>query len=347
VADRAPPTISVLTPVYNGEKYLAECIESALAQTRGDWEHLIVDNHSQDRTAEIAERYAAQDERIKVIRCDEFVSVHRNFSRSVRLVHPDSRFCKFICADDWIYPECLERMVALAEKHPEVGVVSSYKLEGLQLGNGGIVPYNQEVMPGKEVVRRTLLTGCNLTGSPTQLLYRAELLRRSQPFFDETVWHTDTHAALRTLLTCDLGFVHQVLTFTRLHPGALTSTAEHLNTHLAYEVRQLVQFGRDVLSETEYRSAIRSALHKYWWFLAKQNLKPWRLREVKFHSYHRTEISRMLAELKSDRESEIFLKRLQRWLRDVPAGDGPATKAEAGERVLPHSSRRSGAAPSS
>jgi glycosyltransferase involved in cell wall biosynthesis len=322
--------------VYNGEQYLAECIESALAQTRQDWEYLIVDNRSRDRSVEIAERYAARDERIRVIRCDEFVNVHRNFSRCVRLMHPQSRFCKFIAADDWIYPECLQRMVALAERHPEVGIVSSYKLEGLELGNDGIVPYDEEVMPGREVVRMTLLTGRYLTGSPTQLLYRAELLRHSQAFFDETVWHSDTHAAFRTLLTCDLGFVHQVLTFTRLHPGALTSTAHHLNTHLAYAVRMLVQFGRDVLSEQEYRSAIRSALYRYRWYLAKQNLKPWRLREVQFQSYHRNEIARMLGELRDDRESETFLKRLKRWLRDVPAGDAPAAKVPAGGRVTPY-----------
>jgi glycosyltransferase involved in cell wall biosynthesis len=331
VSDTAPPTISVLTPVYNGERYLAECIESVLAQTRRDWEYLIVDNRSQDRSVEIAERYAARDERVKVIRCEEFVNVHSNFCRCARLMHPDSRFCKFVSADDWIYPECLERMVALADRHPEVGVVSSYKLEGLALGNGGIVPYEREVVPGREVVRMTLLSGLYLTGSPTQLLYRAELVRRSKAFFDETIWHSDTHAALRTLLKCDLGFVHQVLTFTRLHPGALTSISHRVNTWLSCEVRLLIQFGREVLSQAEYRAAIRSALRRYRWYLAKQSLKPWRLREMQFHAFHRAEIARALSEIRDDRESEIFLRRLRRWVRDVPARDRLAAEARASE----------------
>lgn len=335
MSDPPPPTISVLTPVYNGERYLAECIESVLAQTRRDWEYLIVDNRSQDRSVEIGEGYAARDKRIKVIRCDEFVNVHRNFCRCARLMHPQSRFCKYVSADDWIYPECLERMVALAERHPDVGVVSSYKLEGLDVGSDGIVPYGQEVVPGKEVVRTTLLTGRYLTGSATQLLYRAELVRRCDGFFDETVWHADTHAAFRTLLSCDLGFVHQVLTFTRLHPGALTLTSQRVNTFLANEVRLLVQFGRYVLSAAEYRAAIRSALRRYRWYLAKQSAKPWRRRDLQFHSFHRAEIARMLAEIGDDRESAAFLKRLRWWwVRDLHARDGLAAEIPAREGTV-------------
>ena len=60
----SPPMISVLTPVYNGERYLAECIESVRAQTFTDWEYIIVDNCSEDGSADLAERYAATDERI-------------------------------------------------------------------------------------------------------------------------------------------------------------------------------------------------------------------------------------------------------------------------------------------
>ena len=115
------PVISVLTPVYNGESYLAECIESVLAQTRADWEYIIVDNCSQDGTAELAERYAARDDRIRVMRCQEFVGVSGNFNRSVHLMSQKSEYCKFISADDWMYPECLELMVSVAERQGQSG----------------------------------------------------------------------------------------------------------------------------------------------------------------------------------------------------------------------------------
>ena len=68
------PLVSVVTPVYNEEKNLAECIESVLAQTYPNWEYVIVNNRSTDRSLEIAQRYAAQDARIRVYDNREFFS---------------------------------------------------------------------------------------------------------------------------------------------------------------------------------------------------------------------------------------------------------------------------------
>jgi glycosyltransferase involved in cell wall biosynthesis len=302
-----PPMISVLTPIYNGQRYLAECIESVQAQTKTDWEYIIVDNCSEDGSAELAERYAATDERIRVIRCTEFVNVHRNFSRSARLMHPGSKYCKFLSADDWMYPECLARMVSVAERNPTVGIVSSYRLEGNELAHGGLVPYTVEVVRGAEIVRAALLGGKFVTGSPSQILYRADLVRNTDPFFNQSMWHSDTHAAYRTLLGCDLGFVHQVLTYTRLHPKALTATTRRLNTYLPNEIRFSIQFGRQVLSSDEYRKGMHAFLRSYAWYLLKQYAKPSRFRDAEFYVYHREEISRMLGEVGDDREIRIAL----------------------------------------
>jgi glycosyltransferase involved in cell wall biosynthesis len=306
-----PPLVSVLTPVYNGERYLAECIESVLAQSMKDWEYIIADNRSNDQSAAIAERYAAADGRIRVVRCDEFVNVHENFNRSARLMSPNSRYCKFLSADDWMYPECLERMVAVAERHRKVGVVSSYRLEDKRLLHDGLLPYTDEVMDGAQVVRAALLGWAHVTGSPSQLLYRADLVRRAQPFFDQTMRHSDTLAAFRTLLDCDLGFVHQVLTFTRLHTDALTSTSHRINTYLPNEIRALILYGRKALGAREYRTAMRSWLRRYGWYLLKQNLKPSRLHDVEFHDFHHDEIGRMLADLKDDAQTRIALQGLR------------------------------------
>jgi glycosyltransferase involved in cell wall biosynthesis len=304
---RQPPMISVLTPVYNGETYLAECIESVRAQTFTDWEYVIVDNCSQDGSVALAERYAAIDERIRVVRCPDFVNVHSNFSRSARLMHPDSKYCKFLSADDWMYPECLARMASVAERRPTVGVVSSYRLLGNELGHGGFVPYTDEVVPGVQVVRAALLDGAFVTGSPSQLLYRADLVRRTDPFFDQSNWHSDTHAAYRTLLESDLGFVHQVLTYTRLHPNALTSRTLRVNTRLPNEIRLRAEFGRKVLTSEEYRKGIRPFLYRYAWYLTKQYAKLSRLNDAEFYEYHRKEILRILVDVDDDRETKIAL----------------------------------------
>src|SRR5689334_13934856 len=123
------PLVSIVTPVYNEAQYLAECIESVLAQTYQNWDYTILDNCSTDRTAEIACRYAAGDPRIRVLRNEHFLPAIANHNAALRAVSPASKYCKVVLGDDWIFPECLQRMVGLAEAHPSVGIVGAYALE--------------------------------------------------------------------------------------------------------------------------------------------------------------------------------------------------------------------------
>ncbi len=315
------PAITVLTPVYNGERYLAECIESVRAQTRTDWEYVIVDNCSTDRTAEIAAHYAGIDSRIRLVRCTEFVNAHRSFCRTIEFMDPGSRYCKFVCADDKIYPECLELMVAVAEKYPSVGLVSAYRMYGDQVSMDPLLPDTEDFLPGREAMRRAMLKGIYVTGAPTSILFAAEVLRHRKPFFDETVWHSDTDAALRTLLHKDLGFVHRVLTFSRMHSDTLThSFADRINTYLCLFVDSLIRYGPLVLTKDEYRRAIRIRLLKYWWFLLKARVKASRRNDRIFQAFHNTQLLRMLTELPDeDRETRFMLKSMRALLADRSA----------------------------
>ena len=124
------PLISVVTPVYNTELYLAECIESVLGQTYANYEYIIVNNCSTDRTLEIAQSYAKQDGRIRVVDCDVFVNHIENHNRALQLMSDKSKYCKIVQADDWMFPECLLKMTALAEAEPSIGIVSAYSIFG-------------------------------------------------------------------------------------------------------------------------------------------------------------------------------------------------------------------------
>src|SRR5688572_27923951 len=97
----AQPLVSVLTPVYNGEKYLAECIESVLAQTYDNWEYVIVNNCSTDRTFEIAQQYANKDKRIRIHNNSTFVGCDTNGNIAFRQISAESKYCKVVHADDW------------------------------------------------------------------------------------------------------------------------------------------------------------------------------------------------------------------------------------------------------
>jgi glycosyltransferase involved in cell wall biosynthesis len=78
MASGAYPLVSVVTPVYNGEAYLRECVESVLSQTYTNWDYTIVNNCSTDGTLGIAEEYARRDSRIRVLSNETLVRVFQN-----------------------------------------------------------------------------------------------------------------------------------------------------------------------------------------------------------------------------------------------------------------------------
>jgi glycosyltransferase involved in cell wall biosynthesis len=306
------PIVSVVTPVYNGATYLEECIRSVLGQTLADWEYVIVDNASTDDTVEIADRYA-DDPRISVVRATEFLGIYGNHNRALGAINPVSRYVKVVHADDWLYPECLERMVHIAERHPPVGVVGAYRLRASRVGLDSI-PWGQEVTPGREILRQSLTGGPYVTGSPSSLLIRTSLFADGNPFYDETFWHSDTEAIYRSLTRSDFGFVHQVLTFTRVHEQSNTPFSQEIGTYTPENIRMLNRHGHGVLSPTEYRHQMRRELRDYGWFLAKQAVKPSRRRDPRFRDFHRGVLERILEEVGDDYETRAAIRMCDRLL---------------------------------
>jgi glycosyltransferase involved in cell wall biosynthesis len=317
------PSVSVVTPVYNGERFLDECIRSVLDQTYTDWEYVIVDNASADRTGAIADRYAAMDARIRVRHETEFLGIYGNHNRALRAIDQRSRYTKIVHADDVLYPECLERMVAVAEEHPSVGVVSAYNLVDRQIHLDGLLTYSEATMPGRDVVRHHMLNrpySSWVTGSPTSLLLRTDLCRDGD-FYDESFWHADAEAGFRALMCSDLGFVHQVLTFTRIHPGALSSFTNRVNTYKPEEGRLVARYGPQVLSRAEYRKRLRRWFATYGRFLAREMLRPGRYQEREFYEFHRCELDAMAKEAGPDPELRVVLALYRRLLpRSLGAG---------------------------
>src|SRR6187397_3150452 len=124
------PLVSVVTPVYNGEKYLEECIESVLRQTYSNFDYLIVNNRSKDRSLEIAQSYARKDSRIRIHDNVEFLDIIGNHNHAFRQILPSVKYCKVVSADDVILPDCLRQMVEFADANPSVGIVGSYQQSG-------------------------------------------------------------------------------------------------------------------------------------------------------------------------------------------------------------------------
>lgn len=283
------PLVSVVTPMYNAEKYLTECIESVLAQTYDNWEYVIVNNCSTDRSLAIAFNYAKKESRIRVHNNSEFLGVIQNWNHALHQISPVSRYCKVVHADDWLFPDCIAEMVKVAEKYPTIGLVGSYRLDEVWVNLDGL-PYPSSVSPGREICRSTLLGELFLFGSPTSLLLRSDLIRQREKFYDESVLHADTDVCYRVLHHTDFGFVHKVLTYTRRHSESVTSFARRFNTYLPGRLSWLIKYGPIYLSETEYRQRLRRKLQWYYKYLGKSVLQ---LREKEFWNYHATELRKL------------------------------------------------------
>ena len=247
---------------------------------------MIVDNCSTDRTSEIADRYAQLEGRIRVHRNQRLVSVAENHQIGFRQMAAQSEYCKVVHADDWIFPDCLRQMVAAAEAHPEVGIVSAHALEGEWVGLGGL-PYPTTVFSGRETCRLTLLRWAYVFGSPSALLIRSDCIRARETFYDEEHFprHFDTASCYQVLQHWDFGFVHQVLTYSRQHPEAQSALSVRLNSYIAEELSMLTKYGPLCVDRTECEQTLRQWRKSYRRFLALSVL---RRRDHAFWQYHRT-----------------------------------------------------------
>jgi glycosyltransferase involved in cell wall biosynthesis len=283
------PLVSVVTPVYNGEKYLHDCIESVLAQTYQNWEYVIVNNCSTDRTLEIAQEYADKNKRISVISNDHFVGMTENHNIAFQLISQRSTYCKLVSADDWLYPECIEKLLEVAEHNPTVGIVGSYAINANGIRWIGL-PYDTTVFSGRQVCRLYLLGAIDAFGTPSTVLYRSALVRSRCPFFPGSAGSDDLEACLIGLESNDFAFVHQILSFERIHDEAMNTKLRPLNSFMLDRIEFLGKYGPRHLTHDELEERMDELLRDYYKFLAVAAVN---LRNNEFWSYHKTRLKQM------------------------------------------------------
>jgi glycosyltransferase involved in cell wall biosynthesis len=254
------PFVSILTPVYNGEKYLSECIESVLNQTYENWEYVIVNNRSTDRSLEIAEQYASQDSRITVHTNNKHMPQMESLNQTFRFTNVESSYCKVVHADDWMFPECVARMVAHGEKHPNAGIINSYYLDQHTVRPQGL-EYPTPILDGRDISRAYFLNSHTLFAAPSNLLIRSDLLFDRENAYDPDNIHSDHGFCLDIMRTHDFGFVHQVLTFSRRHEESHTNrVAEKFDTYTMGRLKNLKKHGRYFLTEQELDMLMNSMI---------------------------------------------------------------------------------------
>src|SRR2546426_9055189 len=213
----ATPRVSMAVPVYNGERYLGEALDSLLAQTYHDFELIICDNASTDGTGEIARSYASIDERVRYVRNERNLGLAGNVKRAFQL--SSGEYFRWHAADDVCAPQFLARCVAVLDRHP--AVVLAYPRTKLIDADGRVTAAYDDglhLQAARPSVRfQQLLERVGYVNAQFGLL-RAEVLRRT--------------GLLGSYPAADVVFVAQLslhgrfwevpsfLFYRRFHPGA-------------------------------------------------------------------------------------------------------------------------------
>ncbi len=276
--------VSVIIPVYNGGKYIEECLESIRNQTYINFECIINNNKSTDNTLEIAETFAASDKRFKVFNNDEFLKQADNWNISISRISDKSKYIKIVPADDWVFPEYLEKKIGLLDKYPNIGICSSYRLDETKVICDGLDYYKGPVFYGKDILYHQLIKDIEITGSINTVMYRNSILKKLPEYpkiFNINVYHLDTMLAYEVLKRSDLGFVFQVLSFTRRHNETLTSKISNkYNTHINFDD---IALGKNLSLFPDLESFYKKRRLDYAFYLLKRRI----FRDKKCIDWHR------------------------------------------------------------
>jgi glycosyltransferase involved in cell wall biosynthesis len=228
------PAVSVLVPTYNGERYLAACLDSVLAQTQSDWELIVVDDCSSDGTLDIARAYARRDARVRVARNRTNLGMVRNWNHCVDLAR--GTWVKFLFQDDLMVPSCIAEMVAAAREATDfVACKRGFIFEDgtsatdreFYLTHPSVTSLDgmAEVSPAVVCDWAIDRLGVNFIGEPSAVLLRRDLFARFGGFDPDLIMICDTEYWVRVASHTGLIHVPQTLCQFRVHPGSASARA--------------------------------------------------------------------------------------------------------------------------
>lgn len=151
------PLVSVITPVYNAEKYIKETIQSVQNQSYQNWEMILVDDCSMDHSREIISKISAEDPRVKLIKLKE--NSGAAVARNTAIDHASGKYAAFLDSDDAWIPRKLEKQVAFMEEHQIEFSFTSYEIMDDQGNRLGQIVHAPKEMTYNKLLSNTII-GC-------------------------------------------------------------------------------------------------------------------------------------------------------------------------------------------
>jgi glycosyltransferase involved in cell wall biosynthesis len=278
------PRVTVAIPTFNRADWLRQTVASVLAQEYRAFRVLVSDNASEDHTAGVVASF--EDPRIAYSRAERNLGLIGNFNRALELV--DTEYVVLLPDDDLLYPGYLERVLAVADGHPGVGVVHTacdlIDASSAVFRRGVRVVETRrpvEVETGKELIERSLRSTWTVCWSSA--LFRTEAAVAAGGLREDEHPYEDLPFMMRIGLSWDFAFVSEPLVAFRLHAASATASQGSYADGAGYRLGNLA----DVLYERRMRFLDEAGLPA---------LETEALRTVAVRTFRRDRIRRLAVE---------------------------------------------------
>jgi len=202
--------ILVFVPTYNSEKYLRQCLDSVLKQTFKDWQCVISDDASTDKSVEIAREYEKIDSRFKVLTHEKNVGAANNWNRAKE--NNNSFATKILCADDYLLEDALKRQLDILLRNQTAIVFSERYI---------VFPSGKKIHPRlpkyasnisfNGAFKYYINLGRNIFGEPVTALFRTDLFVKSEGFYPKFEYSLDTSGYMAISRGNDVTFDNYVV----------------------------------------------------------------------------------------------------------------------------------------
>lgn len=254
------PKVSVIMAVYNGEKYLKECIDSILNQTFSDFEFIIINDGSTDKTEEIVKNAMKKDKRIKLISNKE--NRGRAVARNQGLKIANGEYIAVIDSDDIALPQRLEKQVKFLDENQDVGLVGTWFYV---IDEDGKIIGKEKNPVSDEMIREKILKAMPFCHS--SLMWRKECIEKVGGYRKEFSLSQDYDLVLRISEKYKVANIPEFLCMRRYHPDAITVIKKREQekfgklAQILAEERRL--YGKDSLEIPEKREKILKLIESF------------------------------------------------------------------------------------
>lgn len=213
--------ISVCIPTFNSALYISNCLESALAQKGAEFEVIVCDNASEDRTWEIIRSFS--DSRVHVFRSEQNFGMVTNFNRALQAA--SGEYAKLLCADDLLEPGALDVQARFLDDHPEVAMVTSATqlIDSNSKVCGTTRYFARPVTIDALNLRALSLIYGNIVGEPSAVLFRREAWLHAGPFSGGLATLIDLDMWFRLARSGGVGYLPLPLCRIRRHDRSMTN----------------------------------------------------------------------------------------------------------------------------